>query len=349
MDSLVQDEAAFLAKIRERPDDDTPRLVFADWLDEHTGEGPCPDAADHGRNRRCRRCDAVYVHIHKYSGCDSPGCGSEEEEESHPTACPTCNGTGRVSNGFRERAEFIRVQCELANTPASVVATNRCPVCDGPGVWRRGVGFDHEKRCSKCDETWEPGARVTTRRRDRLASREIQLSHIVRPQFGYEVKSVWFSEPENAEVFPLVVVRRGFISEFRGPLQSCLDHLPALVRHPSAVITRVRVTDRRPVEVHPSGWEYEVTDWSEGGLLRNFAVNGIPWRVAEANGRGLCNTFFTRELAESALSTALLRLAGNPITLPSLPGESDGPRGSDRIGVGSRWGNSGPRQDVVGT
>src|SRR5262245_51717677 len=28
-------EAAFLAEIRERPDDDAPRLVFGDWLDEN--------------------------------------------------------------------------------------------------------------------------------------------------------------------------------------------------------------------------------------------------------------------------------------------------------------------------
>lgn len=24
---------------------------------------------------------------------------------------------------------------------------NRCPECDGPGQWRRGVGFEHEKIC----------------------------------------------------------------------------------------------------------------------------------------------------------------------------------------------------------
>ena len=29
---------AFLDAIREAPDDDTPRLIFADWLDEH-GDG----------------------------------------------------------------------------------------------------------------------------------------------------------------------------------------------------------------------------------------------------------------------------------------------------------------------
>lgn len=32
----------------------------------------------------------------------------------------------------------------------------RCPKCNKPGRYRRGVGFDHEMRCWSCDETWEP-------------------------------------------------------------------------------------------------------------------------------------------------------------------------------------------------
>jgi uncharacterized protein (TIGR02996 family) len=31
----VSDEDALLAAIREHPDEDTPRLAYADWLDEH--------------------------------------------------------------------------------------------------------------------------------------------------------------------------------------------------------------------------------------------------------------------------------------------------------------------------
>src|SRR5437762_7367117 len=31
----MSDEQGFLAAIREHPDDDTPRLVYADWLDDH--------------------------------------------------------------------------------------------------------------------------------------------------------------------------------------------------------------------------------------------------------------------------------------------------------------------------
>lgn len=39
MTAACADEAAFLAAITAAPDDDTPRLVFADWLEEH-GQGP---------------------------------------------------------------------------------------------------------------------------------------------------------------------------------------------------------------------------------------------------------------------------------------------------------------------
>src|SRR5262245_57678825 len=35
----METEAAFLADIRAHPDDDAPRLVFADWLEEHGEEG----------------------------------------------------------------------------------------------------------------------------------------------------------------------------------------------------------------------------------------------------------------------------------------------------------------------
>jgi uncharacterized protein (TIGR02996 family) len=33
--AMHTDRAAFLAAILDRPDDDLPRLVYADWLDEH--------------------------------------------------------------------------------------------------------------------------------------------------------------------------------------------------------------------------------------------------------------------------------------------------------------------------
>jgi uncharacterized protein (TIGR02996 family) len=45
----MNEEAAFRAAIRAEPADDTPRLVFADWLDEHDVAGEvCKLCPTHG-------------------------------------------------------------------------------------------------------------------------------------------------------------------------------------------------------------------------------------------------------------------------------------------------------------
>jgi uncharacterized protein (TIGR02996 family) len=77
--------AAFWAAVRNRPDDDTPRLVFADWLDDHAGTMACPGCK--GKGRRTARTPPVTCEVD----------------------CWDCGGSGRVSNGNAERAELIRV------------------------------------------------------------------------------------------------------------------------------------------------------------------------------------------------------------------------------------------------
>jgi uncharacterized protein (TIGR02996 family) len=47
----TSDEAHLLAAIAEAPDEDTPRLVYADWLDEHDQ----PERAEFSRNWRSHR------------------------------------------------------------------------------------------------------------------------------------------------------------------------------------------------------------------------------------------------------------------------------------------------------
>jgi len=81
-------EADFIRDICERPGDDLPRLMYADWLEENAGDVRCPV-----------KCFNGWVPRRKELGADY---------------CPTCKGTGRVSDGRMERAEFIRVQCEIA-------------------------------------------------------------------------------------------------------------------------------------------------------------------------------------------------------------------------------------------
>lgn len=87
-------------------------------------------------------------------------------------------------NGEPERGEFVRVQIELA-------AMGDCP------AW-----------CDPADETCE---RRIAERRERL------LWNAVRPTFGYDpIMSFWLGEASpDAEVLPLAIVSRGFVSAVR--------------------------------------------------------------------------------------------------------------------------------------
>lgn len=82
--------AGLVTAIREHPDDDTLRLVYADRLDEIAGTVPCS------------QCDSGW---RPKSGTPDPGMTSR---------CPHCNGSGTVSDADAARAEFVRVQVEAA-------------------------------------------------------------------------------------------------------------------------------------------------------------------------------------------------------------------------------------------
>lgn len=76
-------QRALLNAIIANPDDNAPRLIFADWLDENAVES------------ECEKCDGTATHHISYYAHE---------------ACPSCNANGRVSNGFAERAASIRCQ-----------------------------------------------------------------------------------------------------------------------------------------------------------------------------------------------------------------------------------------------
>jgi hypothetical protein len=92
----VIDEATLLAAVIARPLDDQMRLGYADWLEETAGMVPCVGGCS-GWTR------LGYV----------PTTASTREAPKW-VHCSTCRGTGSVSNGHAERAEFIRCQVELA-------------------------------------------------------------------------------------------------------------------------------------------------------------------------------------------------------------------------------------------
>jgi uncharacterized protein (TIGR02996 family) len=76
----VNEYDAMLRAIYAEPDEDTPRLALADWLEEREEQVECG---------ACMRDGAIYI-----------------------WKCKMCKNTRRVSNGNAARAEFIR--CQIA-------------------------------------------------------------------------------------------------------------------------------------------------------------------------------------------------------------------------------------------
>ena len=97
--TTTADASALLAAVALHPDDDTPRLVYADWLQENGGTMACPNK------------DAVF-------GPTISGSNHVVYEHARPSSrwvkCRTCYGSGGVPDATAARAEFIRVQVELA-------------------------------------------------------------------------------------------------------------------------------------------------------------------------------------------------------------------------------------------
>ncbi|WP_439625976.1 TIGR02996 domain-containing protein [Gemmata sp.] len=152
------DEAGFLAAICAAPDDDTPRLVYADWLQER---------------------------------------------------------------GDEARAEFIRVQCELA----------RAGGCHWPGEPTVGSA------------PWNPAREGLRRREYTLLDRRRELRG---PAWG-ELATEWprrarADGPESAERRPRATLRRGFIDEVWVEAPDWVRYAgPVAAAHPVRVVQLVGV------------------------------------------------------------------------------------------------------------
>ena len=237
---------AFVRDICEHPGDDTPRLVFADWLDEH---------------------------------------------------------------GQEERAEFIRVQCELA--------TPRLPY--SPWCKRCGRVFE---QCSCSDKSIHP---PEMQRLYALRRREQELESAPRALWTRWCAPLTDLGPDVAWT-----VRRGFVAEVRCPLDVWLRSGPGVVT--SQPVTGVGLTDREPLRL-------EFTpEWAWMPVFTPYSLGQVPWGLANFLGAGGCRTrlagmllFYTapsREGAVAALSYACVAWARELAGLPPLaPRGEGGPRG----------------------
>lgn len=178
--------------------------------------------------------------------------------------------------GEGERAEFIRVQCELARLQAEEVAR-----FNEETDWSQctGIAASWCPNCGDCvcpfpeDERCSPNCPLHNRhsshcclediadKRERLREREAELFREYRvyrsfEEFGLRSQLWYADEGEN-----IAIIRRGFVAEVRQSCQDWLTHGPALVRRQP--IERVVMTDKTPGRMwgHDGGNESNYRRW----------------------------------------------------------------------------------------
>jgi uncharacterized protein (TIGR02996 family) len=190
---------AFLADIIAHPDDDAPRLILADWLDER----------------------------------DAPG--------------------------DRDRAEFIRVQCELGRWPCECDSEERV--------------YHPECRCGE--------KAILQRRQLELLPRV--ATPLIGPWPGWILMPrCGFTLPGGVQVE--AAFRRGFVEAATLPLAAYLEHAPAL--HAATPLREVTLTGDRRAPLWPgtSGWIALLRQDLVGRLdtldLAPVPMVGRAWREA---------------------------------------------------------------------
>lgn len=253
-DALHDDHKVFdaiMQRIIAYPSNNDLRRNYAIELKQHIGTTECKTCKGAMRVERtsivmCRHCHGAGAKSNKGNcvWCSSTG----KRRQTKLIACPTCSGSGQVSNGNAELAEFIEVQIQIAETSATVITDMRCPVCRGPGHWRSGVGFEHEKRCGKCNEVWEPGEKIETRAYRHLCARENELWPIVQHTFEWLGCKPWIRFWPNTNITtPNLLISRGFPTAVRCKLAGWFGSNRAKGIGPQIVlhwpIERVKITD----------------------------------------------------------------------------------------------------------
>lgn len=269
------DAAALLRGILANPADDTARLVYADRLTENAGTVLCPRCDGTGSRTWSERIP--------YGGPD------ELATVSGPCGC----GTGTVSDGFAERAEFIRVQCEMH--------------LQRMGAFKASEDND--------------------RRQDWLEARERELLTDARRDEWSGIKcpvcaaTHWNCDGCSNTRFAPVEFRRGFVESVRCRLGDCRSTGDVL-RHshdtPSGTVYALTDWAAGVLKAHPVT-RWEIVD-REPTALGLYHWIWAPERVPDIVRRELgANCWRTPELARDALALAVGRVARRLAGLREVP------------------------------
>lgn len=196
-------------------------------------------------------------------------------------------------SGDAERAEFVRVQCELEKLMPKGV----CPKCKSYGG-----------PCDTCE--FGPIDSLQRRERELLAHHHEQFFDHWLESWRTKVAGTTVEYEDDAGSDFAVTFRRGFVEAVTLPLALWLQHGRALVK---TCPLREVVTDRVPQDYHNNGDSHIFGWWREHG--RSTRACDIPneiWTiVAESADKvnGLWADFYSSAAALAALSAACLRLA----------------------------------------
>lgn len=281
----------------------------------------------------CGRCKG-----HRFPGFfGSDSLADAFSLEIEERRCPGCKGSGCVSNGAAERAEFIRVQCEIARMeksgePCDIDPHEGHTCCDDP--------------CPVCASVTKYVA-LCKREQELLDKRQKQwfrIPGLYGPGFAEDWPLCWWISSFESQPRIEGQLRRGFIHTVRGPLAMLVGG--PCQRHDWYAESRCpdcKGTNHRPGQLAAMGPELlvvqraEATDVAAGNFpgepFRWWDKNeGVPndpepadlprelfeiiaelypnaKRVFGQSGFRRCLSFSTRDDADDAISAGILALA----------------------------------------
>lgn len=236
-------ERQFLADILAHPQDDTPRLIYADWLD------------DNAETRSCG-CRGGQVY--------GMGEGSDDVYRNRWSTCPRCNGAAVVPDERSAHAEFIRTQCALGVIDNEVAALGPC-YCSGPDP----------TGCGRCRKGERLGLWV---KRQSLRKREAELL-VGYPGWHPWAGSARLVLPDGKHFAEYLTFRRGFVEALTCTAEDWIAHADAITaEHP---IREVQLTtevgwSHRNGSVYLHDWSPPPLNYVKGRRCKNVRIDDNP-------------------------------------------------------------------------
>lgn len=277
---MTSDERAFLLAIAAEPSEDTPRLAYADWLDEQEPEV-------------CSRCGG--------NGRISPDSAGVLVSVWLPQMfqdCPVCGGIGRERCNKVDRAEFIRVQIERENWSKYEPPAEILEIANSSRLYASSAA---QLIADKVAESMERAVWLDRRSAELLE----------------RYRADWLHVPGTASAYPIggdVIFARGFPFAVECRMRDVWADDDGLTQWAKAVVKWHPVEEFRIVDKEP---HYDgVWHWFRMSLIESYEVmvsSGLDYPLidvlsgsTEMPGRV---SYSSREAACTALARGLAQLA----------------------------------------